>query len=54
MTSRNQVLTNARVFTAISDSVIPSGAVWVSGNTIRYAGPKNGLPPTPAEPTWST
>ncbi len=48
MTSRDQVLTNARVFTAIGDSVIPSGAVWVSGNTIRYAGPKNELPPTPA------
>ena len=48
MSSRDQVLTNATVFTAISDSAIPSGAVWVSGNTIRYAGPKNELPPTPA------
>ena len=47
MSNRDQVSTNARVFAATSDSVIPSGAVWVSGNIIRYAGPKNGLPPTP-------
>ena len=44
MSNRDQVLTNARVFTAKDESVIESGAVWVSGNTIRYAGSQAGLP----------
>jgi len=47
MTSRDLILTDAKLFTAARDSVIASGVVWVSGNTIRYAGPKNELPPTP-------
>ena len=40
----DQVLTNARVFTAKDESVVESGAVWVSGNLIRYAGPQAQLP----------
>jgi imidazolonepropionase-like amidohydrolase len=44
MNKRDQVLTNARLFTAQDESVIESGAVWVSGNTIRYAGPQAELP----------
>jgi len=49
MTRRDQVLINARLFTAADESVIAPGAVWVSGNTIRYAGPQAGLPPTPPD-----
>jgi imidazolonepropionase-like amidohydrolase len=44
MRNRDQVLTNARVFTAKDESVIEAGAVWISGNTIRYAGPQARLP----------
>ena len=44
MNDRDQVLTNARVFTAKDESVIESGAVWVSGNVIRFAGPQARLP----------
>ena len=44
MNDRDQVLTNARVFTAKEESVIESGAVWVSGNVIRFAGPQARLP----------
>jgi imidazolonepropionase-like amidohydrolase len=48
MNQRDQILTNARVFTAKDETVIESGAVWVSGNIIRYAGPRARLPATPA------
>ena len=44
MNDCDQVLTNARVFTAKEESVIESGAVWVSGNVIRFAGPQARLP----------
>jgi imidazolonepropionase-like amidohydrolase len=49
MSQRDIVLTNARVFTATDETVVSDGAVWVSGNTIRYAGPSRGLPQTPAD-----
>ena len=47
MSSSDKVLTNAKVFIANDEAVIASGAVWVSGNTIRYAGPTQGLPTVP-------
>ena len=49
MSGRDQVLINAQVFTAQSGAVIASGAVWISGNTIRYAGTRNALPQTPTD-----
>jgi imidazolonepropionase-like amidohydrolase len=49
MSRRDQIFTNARVFTATDESVIASGAVWVSGNTIAYAGPQAALPSTPSD-----
>ena len=49
MSHRDQILTNARVFTGKDESVIESGAVWVSGNRIRYAGPQGRLPAGAAE-----
>jgi imidazolonepropionase-like amidohydrolase len=48
MSSRDRILTNARVFTATDESVIQSGAVWLSGNTIRWVGARAALPPLPA------
>jgi imidazolonepropionase-like amidohydrolase len=48
MSARDLVLTNARVFTAEDESAVSSGAVWISGNRIRYAGPRDALPPVPA------
>jgi len=48
MSVRDLVLTNARVFPAEDESVVASGAVWVSGNRIRYAGARDALPPVPA------
>lgn len=47
--SNNQVLVNGRLFTATSASAVSSGAVWVSGNVIRYAGPKSGMPQIPSD-----
>jgi imidazolonepropionase-like amidohydrolase len=49
MSSRNQLFINARVFTATDESVIDPGAVWVEGDTIRYAGPADGLPEVPGD-----
>ncbi len=49
MSDRDTLLINAVVFTATHESAIESGAVWVSGKTIRYAGPRSDLPATPAE-----
>jgi imidazolonepropionase-like amidohydrolase len=49
MSSRNQLFINARVFTATDESVIDPGAVWVEGDTIRYAGPADDLPEVPGD-----
>ena len=48
MDTHDTVLTNARVFTAKDESVIEAGAVWVSGNVIRYAGAQSQMPAVPA------
>jgi imidazolonepropionase-like amidohydrolase len=37
-TEGSWVLTNARLFTGVDESVIENGAVWVEGRHIRYAG----------------
>jgi imidazolonepropionase-like amidohydrolase len=44
MRQRDMILTNATVFPAADSSVIEKGAVWTSGNRIRYCGPMRGLP----------
>lgn len=49
MNTIDKVLVNGRVFAATGASVISSGAVWISGDTIRYAGPKNEMPQVPAD-----
>ena len=48
MHSQDTVLTNATVFPAVDTSVIERGAVWISGNRLRYVGPMAGLPAVPA------
>lgn len=47
MSSRNQLFINARLFTAMDESVIDAGAVWIEGDSIRYAGPADGVPEVP-------
>ena len=51
MKIQHQVITNARVFTALDESVVADGAVWIDGSTIRYAGPASKLPTLPPETT---
>jgi imidazolonepropionase-like amidohydrolase len=48
MSVRELVLTRAKLFVGEDESVVPDGAVWVSGNAIRFAGPREALPKTPA------
>ena len=45
----NQIFTNATLFTATDHNAISQGSVWVEGNRIRYAGPGDKLPDTPAD-----
>ena len=47
--TRNLKYVNARLFTATDESVIEPGAVWLSGATVRYAGPMEGIPDTPED-----
>ena len=47
MTSRSQVLTNARLFTATGTDVIEPGAVWIEDGLVRFAGAARELPATP-------
>ncbi len=48
MPTHSTVYTNATLFTAVDETALPDGAVWVVGDTIKYAGPAAGLPDTPA------
>jgi len=45
----HQIFTNASLFTATDHNAITHGAVWVEGNRIKYAGPGDKLPDTPAD-----
>lgn len=47
----HQILSNATLFTATSHDVIHNAVIWIEGNKIRYAGPQDGLPDTPADAT---
>ncbi len=47
MSSNDRLLRNARLFTGDSEQAIEQGAVWVSGETVRYAGPGERVPPVP-------
>lgn len=48
MSAHNTVYTNAKLFTALDETVIEAGAVWVSGSKINYAGPAATTPDTPS------
>lgn len=45
MAKHETILTNARVFSAIDETVIEDGALWLEGGKIGYAGPAGNLPP---------
>jgi len=45
----HQIFTNATLFTATDENAIENGAVWVEGNRVRYAGPAEAMPETPAD-----
>jgi imidazolonepropionase-like amidohydrolase len=47
MSGRDLVIEHAKLFTALDERAIADGAVWISGNTIRYAGARSGLPALP-------
>jgi imidazolonepropionase-like amidohydrolase len=49
MRHRDTVVTNARVFPATDTRVVERGALWISGNRIRYCGPMRDLPSVPAD-----
>ncbi len=49
MSTRNALYINARLFAGTDETVIDSGALWIAGDTIRYAGPAEGLPATPGD-----
>ncbi len=49
MSVQNTVYTNAKLFTALDEIAIDDGAVWVAGNTIKYAGSAAGVPATPPD-----
>ncbi len=49
MNNQHQVISNARVFTAIDESVVNDGAVWIDGSIVRYAGPASRLPAVPPD-----
>ncbi len=44
MGAHSRVLTNARLFAAVDESVIDDAAVWMEAGKIRYAGPAAQLP----------
>lgn len=45
--TNDQVLTNARLFAAADDSVVPSATVWMQNGSVRFAGPGNACPELP-------
>lgn len=49
MSGRDQLLRNARLFTGETEHAIEQGAVWISGDTVRYAGPGERLPAVPPD-----
>jgi imidazolonepropionase-like amidohydrolase len=42
------LITNARLFTAVDETVIDDGSVWIDGDRIRWSGPSDEVP-TPDE-----
>ena len=45
----HQIFRNATLFKATDEKAIRDGAIWVEDNRIRYAGPVEGMPETPAD-----
>lgn len=49
MSTRNLLIHNIRLFTGTDESVIADAAVWIEGDTIRYAGKAASTPALPAD-----
>ena len=49
MTTRNLLIHNARLFPATDEAVLPDGAVWIEGDTVRYAGAGAAVPQLPPD-----
>lgn len=49
MSSEDQLFRNARLFTGEGEQAIERGAVWISGDTVRYAGPGERVPAVPPD-----
>lgn len=47
MATADRLYRNARLFTALDEAVIEAGALWVSGDRIRFAGAEHELPKAP-------
>jgi imidazolonepropionase-like amidohydrolase len=45
--STDVLLTNARLFTGVDESVVDGGAVWISGRHVRAAGPEGSIGDVP-------
>ncbi|MBT6791282.1 MAG: hypothetical protein HOA39_02535, partial [Gammaproteobacteria bacterium] len=43
------VYTHATVFSAVDESVVTDGAVWVRDGLVAYAGPMQAMPEVPKE-----
>ncbi len=49
MSRGDRLLVNARLFTGESEQAVEQGAVWISGETVRFAGPGERAPPLPPD-----
>jgi len=43
------MITNARLFTGVDNTVIRNGSIWIDGTTIRWVGPSNSAPAVGAD-----
>lgn len=53
MSVQSTVLTNARLFTALDESVIENAALWMEAGEIRFAGPQAQLPAEAPQKTFA-
>lgn len=50
---QHQILTNCKLFPAVDETVIERGVIWIEGDMIRYAGPREGFTSAPPDATRS-
>ncbi|MBM4204639.1 MAG: amidohydrolase family protein [Gammaproteobacteria bacterium] len=49
MSTHHRLIENARLFPAVDESVVEDAAVWIEGDTVRFAGKRSGLPALPPD-----